>query len=339
MASVNRSEYQAEKGKNNMTREARVLVVAKNSDAQEPFFQGRFEGTSIRFARSQQEVTDALATFRPTVALCHHDGAIAKAGFLEILKSPDLEWLSNGGAGVEHLGKWDPTARIVTNASGVNARYLAEFTIAAHMAANVGLFRYQTLQRQHRWEQMYWKPFQGRRFCVVGLGSVGRAVGAEAKRLGMQVVGTRGTARPTEGIDVVFGPDGLHTALTGADFVSVHAAQTPETIGLIDDAAFAAMPDGVIFLNAARGPVVDEAALIRALDAGKIGTAVLDVFDTEPLPADSPLWDYENVLITPHVADSISNWQENMTAAFADNLERWLAGKDLQNIVDPALGY
>jgi len=322
-----------------MTREARVLVVAKNSDTQMPIFEGRFDGIPIRFARSEAEVNEALQEFRPTVALCHHDGAMAKQGHLAVLNSPDLAWLSNGGAGVEHLGKWDPEAKIVTNASGVNARYLAEFTIAAHMAANVGLMHYQNQQRRHVWEQVFWTPFQDRRFCVVGLGNVGRAVAAEAKRLGMHVVGTRGTARPMDGIDEVFGPDGLHQALNGSDFVSVHAAQTPETTGLIDDAAFAAMPDGVIFLNAARGPVVDTAALIRALDSGKIGTAILDVFDKEPLQEDSPLWDYENVLITPHIADSVTIWEETITTAFADNLERWLAGEDLTNIVNPDLGY
>ena len=322
-----------------MTREARVLVVAKNSDTQMQIFEGRFDGTPIRFARSETEVNAALEEFRPTVALCHHDGAMAKQGHLAVLNSPDLAWLSNGGAGVEHLGKWDPEAKIVTNASGVNARYLAEFSIAAHMAANVGLMRYQNQQRRHKWEQVYWTPFQDRRFCVVGLGNVGRAVAAEAKRLGMHVVGTRGTARPMEGIDEVFGPDGLHQALSDSDFVSVHAAQTPETTGLIDDAAFAAMPDGVIFLNAARGPVVDTAALIRALDSGKIGTAILDVFQTEPLPKDHPLWAYDNVIVTPHVADTVLDWEANMTRAFCDNLDRWLKGDPLESLVDPDKGY
>jgi D-2-hydroxyacid dehydrogenase (NADP+) len=123
------------------------------------------------------------------------------------------------------------------------------------------------------------------------------------------------------------------------DFVCVHAALTETSRHMVGDAVFRAMKPGVHFLNAARGPVVDEAALIQALEAGGIASATLDVFETEPLPETSPLWSFENVVVTPHIADLVDDWYRRMAVAFCDNLERALKGEVLSNIVDPARGY
>lgn len=322
-----------------MSDETRVLILTAIPDRLRPIFEPRFADIAIRFLDDPAAVESALDSFRPTVIFGYPGEPVPKARFPKLAACPSVRWISNAGAGVEHLGPWDPNTLTVTNASGVNARFLAQYTIMAHMAANIGLPRYARQQREKLWLRHEWKPFDGRRFCVVGLGNIGRAVAAHAKYFGMHVTGTRGTAQPTANVDEVFGADGLLDALSGADFVSVHAAQTPETTGMIDDAAFEAMADGAIFLNAARGPVTDEAALLRALDRGKVSTAILDVFGTEPLPPESPFWEREDVIITPHMADSVQDWEGNMARAFADNLERYLKGAPLTNIVDPAKGY
>jgi phosphoglycerate dehydrogenase-like enzyme len=322
-----------------MADDTRVLILTAIPERLGPLFEDRFPDLPIRLVDDPAAVDRALSDFAPTVIFAYPGEPVPKTQFPKLAGCPSVRWISNAGAGVEHLGPWDPAALTVTNASGVNARFLAQYTIMAHMAANIGLPRYARQQREKVWQRHEWKPFDGRRFCVVGLGNIGRAVAAHAKYFGMYVTGTRGTAQPTEHVDEVYGADGLLDALDGAEFVSVHAAQTPETTGLMNDDAFDAMADGAIFLNAARGPVTDEAALLRALDRGKVSTAILDVFGTEPLPPDSPFWDREDVIITPHMADSVQDWEGNMARAFADNLERHLKGDPLTNIVDPSKGY
>lgn len=322
-----------------MSSDTRVLVMTDVPDQIRPVIESRFPDLPLIVSDKAEDVTRHLTEFEPTVVLAFTGEPVAKSDFPILLNHPSVQWFSNGGAGIEHLGSWDTTKKTVTNASGVNAPYLAQYTIAAHLSANIGMPRYARMQQARDWTRLEWPAFTDRRFCVVGLGSIGRLVAQHAKYFGLYTVGTRATPRPTDHVDEVFGAPDLLKALDGAEFVSVHTAATPDAVGMIDDKAFEAMADGVIFLNAARGSVVDEPALMRALDSGKIGTAILDVFQTEPLPTDHPLWGYENVVITPHMADTVSNWEINMARAFCENLDRWIKGAPLASLVDPDKGY
>ena len=138
------------------------------------------------------------------------------------------------------------------------------------------------------------------------------------------------------GVDELFGPGDLYAALGRADYVSLHVRANDETRHLIGAEALAAMKHGAVLINTARGLVVDESALVEALARGHLGGAYLDVFETEPLPGSSPLWDMENVLLTPHAGDNIHGWPRKFVVRlFADNLERWLAGEALVNVVRP----
>lgn len=322
-----------------MAKAPRVLIMTSVPDRIEQVFRARFPDLPLLISDKAEDLDRHLEEFQPTVIFAFTGEPVAKVDFPKMLHHPSVEWFSNGGAGIEHLGKWDTGRKTVTNASGVNAPYLAQFTIAAHLSVNVGLPRFARLQQQREWTRHAWQPLTDRKFCVVGLGSIGRLVAQHAKYFGLHTVGTRATPRPTDHVDEVYGAQDLLTALSGSDFVSVHTAATPDTVGLIGDDAFDAMADGVIFLNASRGSVVQEDALMRALDSGKIGTAILDVFQTEPLPKDHPLWAYDNVIVTPHVADTVLDWEANMTRAFCDNLDRWLKGDPLESLVDPDKGY
>jgi phosphoglycerate dehydrogenase-like enzyme len=322
-----------------MEHDHRVLITNDKPEALAPLFKERFPDLAIRFLSDADTLDATLAEFNPTVIFAYPGEPVPKSKFPVMINHPSVQWISNSGAGVEHMGQWNPKEKIVTNASGVNAPFLAQYAIAAHMSANIGMPLYARQQRQKLWRMEEWQPFDDRRFCIIGLGNIGQAVAGYAKALNLRVVGTRGTARPTPNVDEVYDSDNIMRALTGAEFVSVHTALTPETRGMISDDAFAAMADGAIFLNASRGAVVDEDALLRALDRGKVKTAVLDVFQQEPLPKDHPLWEHENVIVTPHMADSVKNWHVNNARAFCDNLDRWLAGDQLQNIVDPKKGY
>jgi len=284
-------------------------------------------------------IAGALEQLRPQIVFCQSGGGMPKHALAQLSSFPGVRWIANGGAGVEHLTPWDPDERKVSNASGVLSEFLAHFTVVALQMANIGFPRYAAQQSRTEWRMHTWRPIEGQRLCVVGLGHVGRAVARRAAALGLEVVGTRTRVQPSEGVKQVYAADALHEALIGADFVSVHVALTEHTHRLVDEAAFAAMKDGVVFLNAARGPVVDTEALIEALDSSKVSTAILDVFDTEPLPPDHALWARDDVVITPHMADGVHDWPRRMFDAFLDNLDRFLAGQSVTNVVDPVRGY
>jgi phosphoglycerate dehydrogenase-like enzyme len=189
---------------------------------------------------------------------------------------------------------------------------------------------------------------------IVGYGSIGRAVASLAGAFGARVIALRRNADgppppPAEGSDDAFpfepapvrivGPDGLHELLGASDFVILAAPLTPETEDMIDDAALAAMRPDAWLINIARGRLVDDRALLRALDEGRIGGAALDTFREEPLPSSSPFYDLQNVIVTPHTSWSSARVLDRSIELFCDNLRRYAAGQPLRNVVDPGAGY
>ncbi len=172
-----------------------------------------------------------------------------------------------------------------------------------------------------------------------GLGQVGREIARVSKALGMRVIGMRRTAGAVEGVDEVFGRDGLHALLEQSDYVVLMAPYTSETDTLLDAHAIGRMKHGAVLINVARGNLLDEAALLDALHSGRLAGAAQDVFRTEPLPADSPFWELPNVLITPHSMSTAIGENELLVDLFCDNLRRYLDGQPLRNLVDKARGY
>ena len=175
--------------------------------------------------------------------------------------------------------------------------------------------------------------------AIVGLGHTGEALARKAAALGIKVVGTRARPQPMDHVDHVYGADELHEAIADADVVVICVPRTKDTMGLLDGAALAAMKAGVYLIDVSRGGIVDAAALEHALRSGQVGGAVLDVYDPEPMPADAPLWDMDNVIITPHSSSVFDGWELDAVDIFADNLERHRSGQPLVNVVDPARGY
>jgi phosphoglycerate dehydrogenase-like enzyme len=155
----------------------------------------------------------------------------------------------------------------------------------------------------------------------------------------MQVVGIRARPAPTAHVDRVEPMEQLHSVLGIADFVVVCLPLTPTTRGLIDAAAFRALKPGAVLVDVSRGSIVRQAALVDALKSGRLKGAVLDVFETEPLPKDNPLWDMENVIVTPHCSSVYDGWEQRSVEMFCDNLDRWKRGEPLRNVVDPTRGY
>ncbi len=174
---------------------------------------------------------------------------------------------------------------------------------------------------------------------ILGLGAIGHSVARRCKALGMRVIGTRRSAEPLEAVDEVLGPEGTRRVLAESDVVVVVLPLTPETRGSLDAEALAAMKPRGLLVNVARGGIVDEAALARALEEGHLGGAAVDVFEEEPLPATSPLWTARNALVTPHVAGLARDYMSRVGRIFFENIRRLEKGEPLLNEVDRSRGY
>jgi phosphoglycerate dehydrogenase-like enzyme len=261
---------------------------------------------------------------------------------------PGLRWVhaTSAGAGeqVRRAGLApEALERVaVTTSSGVHAVPLAEFAILGLLAVAKDLPRLVADQRAKAWPEVR-EPFRelrGQTLFLVGLGEIGREVARLGKALGMRTVGFRRTeGPPPEFVDEVHGPDRLAELAGRADAVVVSLPLTEQTVGLVDRATIGRLPPGCIFVNVGRGGVVDEPALMDALRDRRIAGAALDVFATEPLPADSPLWTLPNVLVTPHSAALSARENERIVELFCENLRRYLDGRPLRNVVEPGVYY
>jgi phosphoglycerate dehydrogenase-like enzyme len=229
---------------------------------------------------------------------------------------------------------------VLTNARGVFDAGIAEHVLGVMLLFAKDLRRAVDRQRRREWAPGDTETLEARRLLVVGVGPVGRAIGKAARGFGMLVRGMGRTTRPGDQVfGTIMGVDELHDGLGWADYVVDVLPATERTRGLFDADAFAAMNPWTRFVNVGRGSTVDEPALVEALRSGGIAAAALDVFEAEPLPHDSPLWDLPNVVITPHVAGDFAGWREAVMEVFVENLERYLTGNPLRNVVDKRLGF
>lgn len=248
-----------------------------------------------------------------------------------------LDWIHAASAGVDAVLTTSVIAgdTVVTNAQGVFDEPIAEWVLAVLLAFAKDLRTTIELQREHRWQHRESERLAGRRLLVVGAGSIGGAIGRLCGAAGMSVRGVARSARPDDpDFDEVVAIDSLHDELGWADDVVVATPLTPATHHLIDADALAAMRAGARLVNIGRGPVVDTDALVDALESGHLGAAALDVFESEPLPADHPLWDMDQVIVSPHMSGDVVGWVGALGAQFVANLERWRAGEPLAHTVD-----
>ncbi len=249
-----------------------------------------------------------------------------------------LRWVQCMGAGVERLlvPELPPHVR-VTRVAGIFGPWMAEYTIAWCLWVTQRMDGFRASQRERRWAPVDPIPLRGQTLCVVGLGDIGRSIAKAARALGMQVIGVTRSGRGPRDALRVYRTQALRAALARADFVVLTLPLSDETRGLVGPAELAAMKPTAWLLNLARGPIVDETALLGALRARRIGGAILDVFDTEPLPADHPLWGFDNVVVTPHISGPST--PREIGPIFNDNLRRYAARRPLRHLVDRARGY
>ncbi len=260
-------------------------------------------------------------------------------------RATGLRWLQLGGAGAERVLAHAGAGRdyVVTNASGVHSIQISEHLLAMMLAFARCIPTSVRNQGARVWlRQEEWRPFElaGKRVLLIGLGAIGNRFAEVASALGMEVVALR--ARPERGRGAaarVAGIDALPGELPGADFVVVTTPLTPGTERLIGAAELSCMKPSSYIFNIGRGPIIDERALIEALRQGRIAGAGLDVFETEPLPPDSPLWGMPNVLATAHYAGATPRYGERLWEIFLDNLARYVRGEPLRNVVTRERGY
>jgi phosphoglycerate dehydrogenase-like enzyme len=263
-----------------------------------------------------------------------------------VRRAPELKWVqaTSAGAGEQvrgaELTRQELERVIVTSAAGVHAGPLAEFALFGLLAFAKGLPRLLADQRARRWGHYPVDELSGRTLLIVGLGQIGVEVARLASAFGMRVIGLnrRGTGSWPH-VDRVAGIDGLERWLPEADAIVISVPLTPETSGLIDARAIARIKPGATVVNIGRGGVVDEVALIEALRTERLAGAALDVFATEPLEAESPLWELPNVLLSPHTTGLSWHENERIVSLFVENLGRYLRGERLRNQVDPQLLY
>lgn len=279
-----------------------------------------------------------------------------------VRKTPGLKWIQLLSAGADHALKGalaEAAGIALTTSSGIHATPIAEYTIASMLAYAHGLHRTLRAQLRGEWQRNAGfmdtvDALRGKTLGVVGYGSIGRETARIGSALGMEVLALK--RNPADHIDAGWNPPGVGdpegriprrwhgpgecaAMLAESDFVTVTLPGAPHTRGFIGAREIAAMRPHAYLVNIGRGSVIDQAALIRALAENRIGGAGLDVFEREPLEADSPLWAMENVILTPHMSGAFKDYNTAVCRLFADNLRRYGAGQPLLNLVDRATGY
>ncbi|WP_033289018.1 D-2-hydroxyacid dehydrogenase [Amycolatopsis jejuensis] len=298
---------------------------------------------------SARELSDGVRPRRkPNVVLLETSGTSAEyeslpglipRTALDGIITGELQWIQSCSAGVEHLLPLVPDGVPLTTASGVHAKAIAEVVLAGILAHAKQFDTRRANQDRRAWEALDCRELGATTVCVLGVGHIGAEIARLCNAFGMRVVGVARNARKLDGFATVFPQSHLHEALRGARYVVVACPLTDATRGMLDASALAQLDPSAYLLNIARGPIVDDAALVEALRTNSLSGALLDAFELEPLPGDHPYWSLPAVRLLPHDSHSSQRIGDNQIKSFADNLRRFLGGEDLLNVADPGAGY
>ncbi|WP_255170433.1 D-2-hydroxyacid dehydrogenase [Natrononativus amylolyticus] len=299
------------------SREAKTTLEAELSS---------LEGVSVVVAETPAETRAGFET--ATVAMTPR----LPAEWRE--RAERLEWAQATSAGYDHydLEALEAAGIVLTNAAGVHAQPIAEQVLGAMLSFERELFTARDQQGDGLWLRTEGGELARKTVGIVGLGAIGGRTAELAAAVGSTVIGTkRDPSSAPAAVETVYPPEELDEVLRRAEYLVLACPLTDETRGLIDGAALETMPSDAVLVNVARGGVVEEAALVEGLQQGRIAGAALDVFEEEPLPQESPLWDLPNVLVTPHMAGSTPQYYERVAEIFRENYERFRAG-DLEGM-------
>ena len=262
--------------------------------------------------------------------------------------APEVRWIQGTSAGIGTLMRRERYAErlpntVFTTASGVHSIPLAEFCLMAILAHVKQLPRMHANQARREWDVFASTDLCGRTIAIVGAGKIGTELARRCKAFDMEVLGVKRSAAGSRAVDAhmdeLHSMDGLHAILPRAEYLVLITPHTPETEGLIGSEELALLPRGAYLINIGRGIALDEAALLEAIGSGHLAGATLDVFHTEPLPSDHPLWGAPEVLVSPHTGSVTDRENNYLIDLFCDNLRRYLDGKTLRNLYDHEKGY
>ncbi|WP_336344610.1 D-2-hydroxyacid dehydrogenase [Halalkalicoccus ordinarius] len=250
----------------------------------------------------------------------------------------DAGWIHCARAGYDEFDTdaYAEASVPLTNSSGIHGATVGELAVGYMLSFARLLHHYRDHQNENEWYAPdYERPFtvENESLCVVGLGTLGEGIARRGDALGMDVVGVRRSDEPVPGVSALYDPDELHDAIGDARFVAIALPHNPSTDGLFSREEFEAMHEDAYLINVARGPIVDEYALVDAIDSGAIAGAALDVFETEPLPEESPLWEFEEVIISPHKGSATNRYHLDIADLVKENVERYRSGEELRNRV------
>lgn len=299
-----------------------LIIPAKGAlqERTEPSFRGKLDGLLSQ--------ADIIFGFAPPSRI--------------IARAPRLKWISTPTAGVEPflITEIIESPVLLTNASGMHGVQVSETVFMMLLMLSKKALVFLRQQYQKTWQRAVPQVLDGRTMGILGLGVIGREVAKRAKAFGMRVIALDAREQGhTDHVDVIFSPQNLHELLAQSDCVVVTLPLTPETKKLLGEPELQAMKKTAYLVNVARGGIIDEPVLIRALSENWIAGAGLDVFAREPLPEESRLWELPNVIITPHIAGDREDYGAMAVNLFCENLSRYLDGQELVNLIDKKRGY
>ena len=256
-------------------------------------------------------------------------------------RAPQLKWIQTTGAGIDALLPltWLPEGITLTNNRGAHGHKAEDYCALALLALHTRLPETLQYQRDRVWKQVLTAPIAGRTAVVVGFGDLGQGAGRAAAKLGLRVIAVTRSGKAAAPAEAAYPVSRINEALPLADFLIVTTPTTPETRGLIDAKRLDLLKHGAGVVNIGRAALMDYARLREKLESGELSGAVLDVFEQEPLPADSPWWTARNVIVTPHISCDTPGYIDRLLDRWFENFERFLAGQPLENAVDRTLGY
>ena len=303
-------------------------------------------GIADRFAREIARLSDesipATACAAATEALARYTDETILFGTPDLIADvlpamPTVDWVQSSWAGVTPLIELERRDYVLTGVKGVFGPQMAEYVLGYLLERELRIAERREHQAERRWFTEFSGTLHNRRLGIMGTGSIGRHIAGMARHFGMRTVGLSRSGSPAEGFDEVLPVDSLHRFLGSLDYLVSTLPQTAETDGLLDARALAQLPRHACFINVGRGNVVDHGALIAALQDERLGGAVLDVFETEPLPQESPLWSTPGLSVTAHVA-AVSH-PLLIVPVFVENYRRYCRGQELDYVVDFEAGY
>ncbi|WP_266074867.1 D-2-hydroxyacid dehydrogenase [Haladaptatus caseinilyticus] len=300
---------------------------------------------SVEAVFPPERLHEALSSIDPNVAVVGDDpteiagcDAVVTFAHCDAFLDSGLEWIHSIQAGYDRfpLSEFEDAGITLTNSTGIHGTSVGESTLGMMLSISRRLHAFSRQQIDHEWDRPAWdEPFtlQHEPLCVVGLGTLGRGIAKRADGVGMHVTGVRRSPEPVPHVREVYSNDDLHEAISEARFVALATPLTDATEKLMGEAEFAIMREDAYFVNVARGKCADEDALIAALEEGEIAGAALDVFEAEPLPENSPLWEMDGVIVTPHAAAAERDYYEHIAELVRENVQHIDADEEITNRV------